>query len=164
MPFFQALGKLLSGGSKLDEAGRQKLVDAWHVYDERPPDLPGFPEPEVENARSGLLYDRSIWYRKLKRILSELPNSESEWPELKAEVASLGLDSEWVAGCVKAEFTMIVRRALADGVISSEEHRRIDQARRLVGLSDEESIAILNEIKTEAEEVFGARLKKSNNG
>lgn len=155
MPFFQALGKLLSGGNKLDEAGRQKLVEAWHVYDELPPSVPGFPEPEVEDARTGLLYDRSIWYRKLKRILSELPNSESEWPELKAEVTSLGLDPEWVAGCEKAEFTMIVRRALADGVISAEEHRRIDQARQMMGLSDEESMVILNEIKAEAEEVFG---------
>ncbi len=155
MPFLNTLTRLLRGSAQLDPQDREKLLEAWNLYDKRTPETPSYPEEVPLAARPGQEYDQSIWTKKLRRILDDLPESRKEWAGLMAEVAPLGLDTERVAVAQKEEFTMLVRRAVADGRISPDEHARLDLARQLIGLSDPDSDAIVQNVKADAEEFFG---------
>ena len=50
---------------------------------------------------------------------------------------------------------MLVRRAVADRVVTDAEHRKLDQARDMLGIADAEAEAILHDVVSEAETFFG---------
>ena len=60
-------------------------------------------------------------------------------------------DTRWVPA-------FIIRRAVADKVISEEDHHKLDLARKLIGMSEAEDA--LHAIMAEAEAFFGAPVKK----
>ncbi|SIO25420.1 hypothetical protein SAMN05444166_3268 [Singulisphaera sp. GP187] len=100
-------------------------------------------------------YDRAQWHKKLKRILDELPGSRLEWDALIYEARALELDPEWVAQAQREEFLLLVRRIVADRVVTESEHRKLDLARELLGVPEAEAEATLHAIVAEAESFFG---------
>ncbi len=60
------------------------------------------------------LYDRANWLKKMKRILNELPDSESQWTELMTEARALNFDPDWVTKSQIDEFLLLIRRSKPD--------------------------------------------------
>jgi len=71
----------------------------------------------------------------------------------------MDFDPAWVEQCGRDEFTLLVRRAVADRVVTEAEHRKIDMARDLIGIPDAEAVAILNQVVAEAESFFGGTIE-----
>src|SRR5205823_11333827 len=99
-------------------------------------------------------YDRDQWRRKLKRILEKLPASQEEWADLTAEAGALGLDTAWVEQCLRDEFALLVRRAVSDRHVTLAEHSKLELARTLIGIPEDEAEATLHAIVAEAQEFF----------
>jgi len=106
-------------------------------------------------------YDRSQWHKKLKRVLDELPGSQGEWDALMYDARALGLEPGWVAERQREEFLLLVRRAVSDRVVTEPEHRKLDLARELIGISDADAEAILGRVVAEAEAFFGKPVEGS---
>ena len=96
---------------------------------------------------------------KLKTILDQLPASEAQWDGLLAEAAALKLDPEWVRRCQREEFTLLVRRAVADCQVTPQEHRKLELARILIGLPESEVTEILERVATEFESICGKTIE-----
>lgn len=167
MKFFAALGRLLSGGSAPAEPGdRERLLRAWDLH-EAPEDETSDsgtsedrPAPAEEpdllaGADATHTYDRQQWQRRLRTILDRLPDSRDQWEELTSDIGALGLDPAWVRDVERREFVLLVRRAVADRHVTPAEHHKLDAARLLLGMSEEDAEAILTEIVGEAEAFFG---------
>jgi len=152
MGFLGTLKNLLSStptGEPTD-ATRERLRKAW-----------GLDEPEapasVPAATSD--YDKSMWRRKLHQVFENLPESRDEWPGLMADARALSLDKSWMDAGMAEEFEQLLRAAVADRVISDDEQEKIEAARRLNGLSEDEAATVLRAIAAEAEEFFGGQIK-----
>jgi hypothetical protein len=146
MGFFEKLRQLLA--DKLGYGGSDEAVE------EGPGDVePGAEsEEEVEDPKE---YDRLRWRKRMQRILDELPGSQGEWENLQADARDLGFGEDWVRECQVDEFLLLVRRAVKDGVFTKKEHRRLDVARELMGLSRDEADSALRTVVAEAESFFG---------
>lgn len=107
----------------------------------------------------GTAYDRIQWRRKLARVLDQLPDSQPEWEPLLAEARSLGFEPAWVQACQREDFALMIRRAVADGILTPTEHRKLELARDLIGLSDAEAEQILQAIVAEAQTFFGKAIE-----
>ncbi|HEV3162559.1 MAG TPA: hypothetical protein VGZ22_00865 [Isosphaeraceae bacterium] len=103
----------------------------------------------------GADYDRAQWRKRLSRLLEQLPQSQGEWEPLMAEARALGLDPAWVKASEREAFSLLIRRVVADRVVTGMEHRKLDLARDLIGIPDAEAEAILHAIVAEAEQLFG---------
>jgi hypothetical protein len=101
------------------------------------------------------IYDRVQWQKKLKRILTELPDSQPAWTDLLTEARALGFDPAWMHDCQLEEFRMLIRQAVADRHVTEDEHRKLDLARDLIGIPEDEADAILHKTIAEAEAFFG---------
>lgn len=124
-------------------------------------------EPKAVAAGSGqspddvaCWYDRTEWRKKLQRILDGLPQTQPEWDTLASEARALKLDPAWVKQCEREEFEFMIRRAVSDRVISEPEHRKLDQARELIGMPEPEAEAELHSIVAEAESIFGKPVRE----
>ena len=148
MGFFDALTRVLTGNKAADYTPRE--IEAAHLGI-HPDELPIAPEEPFEAGQ----YDRTNWARKVKRVLERLPASQVEWPDVLAESKALDFDPAWVQGCIRDEFTLMVRRAVADRVVTDAEHRKLDFARDLLGIRDAEAEEILHQVVSEAETFFG---------
>jgi hypothetical protein len=95
----------------------------------------------------------------LRKILDELPRSQSHWHDLMTEAHALQFEPAWVADRQREEFAFIIRRAVADKVISEADHHKMDLARKLIGMSETEAEAALHAILAEAEAFFGTPVK-----
>ncbi len=104
-------------------------------------------------------YDRTQWLRKLKHILDELPDSEPRWEQLVREGRAKGFEESWMRHLMLEEFTLLVRRAVADRVFSERERRKLDLARVLVGLDQAQAEAIYASVVKEAETFFGEEVE-----
>ncbi|HEV3121728.1 MAG TPA: hypothetical protein VGY53_07490 [Isosphaeraceae bacterium] len=111
------------------------------------------------DSKAGAEYDRSLWRKKLTRVLERLPDSQAEWEPLLAEARALKIDEAWVKGCQREEFSLLLHRAVADGVVTGMEHRKLDLARDLIGIPDDEAEQMLHAIAAEAEAFFGKQVK-----
>src|SRR5262245_43730422 len=143
MGFFDTLKRVL--GTE-QGAVERRVADAWGL------DVEG---EATDRPNETGQYDRAQWQKKLRRILEELPGSQTEWDGLKTEARALQLDPNWVAKCQYDEFLFLIRRAVSDGVFSEHEHRKLDLARDLIGLSEVDAEAALHSIVSEAETFFG---------
>jgi len=148
MGFFDALSRVLTGNKTPQYTSRE--VEATHLGVD-PDDLPIAPEEQFESGE----YDRTQWAKKVKRVLERLPESKADWADVMAESKAMDFDHRWVQQCIRDEFTMLVRRAVADRVVTESEHRKLDFARDLLGIPDPEAEAILNTVVSEAETFFG---------
>jgi hypothetical protein len=153
MGFFNALRRVLSPTTHehLPEETKQRIRDAWGLDDE---------DVANESAEGGSspasAYDRSQWQKRLKRILDELPDSQSEWVDLMGDANALELEPSWIKDRQREEFSFLIRRAVSDRVVTEEEHHKLDLARSLIGISEVEAEESLHAIMAEAESFFGA--------
>lgn len=151
----RALGSDAAPG---DRDRRLRLAEAWGLdtpgddaIDAGPADPAKMAEPPASTV-----YDRDLWRRKLRHLLQEkLPISESEWSDFLSDAYALGFDREWVELAQREEFEMLIRRAVGDGVVTLEEHHKLDLARRLIGIPEAEAEASLHRVVVEAEAIFG---------
>ncbi len=171
MGFFDALKRVLTHETHphATEETRKRIRDAWGLDDE---EIPAEVEAEstAGSARTGPSppigrgaaseYDRKQWEKKLRTILDELPDSRGQWQDLMAEAHALGLADEWIAAHQRDEFKFLVRRAVADRVISEDDHRKLDLARKLIGLSEAEAEETLHSIMAEASAFFGTPVQE----
>lgn len=148
MGFFDALRRSLGGDSGPKYSARE--VEARFLGVD-PDELPLTPETPFESGA----YDRAQWVKKLKRVMAELPGSRGDWEDVAAEARAMDFDPAWVADCCRDEFALMVRRAVADRVVTEAEHRKLDLARDLIGMPDAEAVTILNAVVAEAESFFG---------
>jgi hypothetical protein len=152
MGFFDALQRVLGGG----QIGADGLPIDRRLGD----DLglnevgSGADDNSSQPIEGTSAFDRRLWERKLKRVLDELPGSRGEWDDLMVEAGALGFDAGWVAQRQRAEFALLVRRAVADRVITEPEHRKLDLARELIGLSNDEAEAVLSGVVAEVHAFF----------
>lgn len=148
MSFFDALRRSLGGESAPKYTARE--IEA-RFTGEDPDSLPIAEETPFD----GSAYDRNQWARKLKRVMEGLPDTRPEWEDVVAESKAMGFDPDWVASSLRDGFAMLVRRAVADRVVTESEHRTLDLARDLSGIPDAEAEAILHAVVAEAETFFG---------
>ena len=148
MGFFDALSRVLGGNKGPQYTSRE--IEAIHLGVDAD-ELPIAPEEPFEAGA----FDRTQWAKKVKRILERLPASQGEWADTMAESKAMDFDPAWVQQCIRDEFTMLVRRCVADRVVTEAEHRKLDLARDLLGIRDAEAEAILHQVVSEAETFFG---------
>jgi hypothetical protein len=72
------------------------------------------------------------------------------------EAASLAFDPGWVAQRQRAEFALLVRRAVADRTVTEAELPKLELARELIGIPEPEAERVLHAIVAEAESFFRA--------
>ncbi len=152
MGFFDALRRALGGDP--DPKPTPREVEARFLGVD-PDSMPIAEEAPFESGA----YDRAQWAKKLKRVLGELPGSRPDWDDVAAEARAMGFEPAWVAQCQRDEFALLVRRAVADRVVTEAEHRKLDLARDLIGLPDVEAEAILHAVVAEAESFFGGAVE-----
>ena len=152
MGFFDALRRTLGGGPERPITGRE--VEARFLGVD-PDTLPITPETPFESGA----YDRDQWAKKLKRVLADLPASHPEWEDVAAEAKAMDFDPAWVAQCSRDEFALLVRRAVADRVVTEAEHRKLELARDLLAIPDAEAEMILQGIIAEAETFIGGAIE-----
>lgn len=147
MGFFDAVRRALHR----DNHPARDVARAWGLEDEN---------EEAENhAADASLYDRAQWQKKMKRILAGLPETRPEWTELMTEARALNLEAAWIRECEVEEFKLLVRRAVADRHFTETEHRRLDLARDLIGLPEDQAEKLLHNIIADAEKFFGGTVE-----
>src|SRR5579864_1213598 len=115
--------------------------------------------PHHEENAEGSAFDRARWRKKLALFFYRLPDSQNQWDDLMSEARSLGLDPAWVQKSLREEFSLMIRRAVADGVLTAIDHRKLDLARDLIGITDAEAEATLHTIVADAEAFFGKAIE-----
>lgn len=150
MGFFDTVRRVLH----IDNHPAQGVNHAWGLDDENTP------AAGSEVVEAGV-YDRTQWRKKLKRILEGLPATKPEWAELAADACALNFDGSWLENVELDEFTLLVRRAISDRHFTEEEHRKLDLARDLIGLSEGRAEEILHGVIAEAEKFFGKKIEGS---
>ena len=158
MGFLDAL-RGWSGGRTGEFKAVERLVDA----DTSPPEFPGrapAADPEAMALPPATSpYDREQWRRKLKRILAKLPQSESDWEDLRQEAGALDLGEDFIQATYREEFGLMMRKIVSDRVVTSDEHHNLDTARSLMGIPDAEAEAMLHAIVAEPESFFGKKIE-----
>ena len=152
MGFFDALKRALGGSRAPDYTPRE--IEAIHLGVD-PDSLPIADETPFESGA----YDRAQWAKKLKRVLNSLPDSRPQWDDVAAEANAMDFDPAWVAQSYRDEFALLVRKAVADRVVTDAEHRKLDLARDLLGIPDAEAESILTTLVSEAESFFGGTVE-----
>ncbi len=155
MGFFDALRRVLTG--ETDQTRHDPRAIEARYFDDAGEADEG-PIAEAAPFESGK-YDRAQWAKKLKRVLDELHDYRAQWDDVVAEARAMGFDPEWVSRRQRDEFMMLLRRTVADRVVTESEHRKLDLARDLIGIPDAEAVAALNEVIAEAESFFGDKVE-----
>jgi len=164
MGFFNALKRLLPHASHelASEESRQRIRAAWGLDDDESNTVGGGDDHALPSSTTGSntsVFDRAQWQKRLRRVLDGLPDSQSQWHDLMTDAHALQLEPEWIAERQRQEFAFVIRRAVADKVISEEDHHKLDLARKLIGMSEAEAEVALHAIIAEAEAFFGAPVK-----
>lgn len=154
MGFLGTLKNFLSAAPQWEttEAKRVRLRKAWGLDEsERAAHAPA--------AEATSDYDKTRWRRKLHQVFQNLPASRDQWPGLMTDAKSLNLDPSWMDAGMAEEFEQLLRAVVADRVVSEDEQEKIEVARRLIGLSEDEAATVLRAVAAEAEAFFGAEVK-----
>src|ERR671921_434261 len=160
MGLFDSLRRLRHAHDGKQHDQRRRLAQLWGL-DEREAfgdEATVSASGEAETSEP-VDYDRDQWQKKMTRILEDLPDSRDQWGPMMAEARALGFDGHWMRQAQVEEFTLLVRRAVADGVFTEKEHRLLDLARDLIGLPEAEAEALVHTIVTEAESFFGKTIE-----
>jgi hypothetical protein len=155
MGFFDSLRRTL-GSAPTEGVGpiNPRLAGALGVDDEGDPATAAVPEPF-----HGSEYDRKGWRKKLKLILDGLPDSRDLFTGHMAEGLALGIEPETIRAWGRDGFVLLVRRVVADRVVTESEHRKLDLARDLLEIPDAEAVQVLHDIVAEAEQFFGGTVE-----
>lgn len=132
------------------EATRARLRRAWGLDETEP-------SPSEPSATSD--YDKTRWRRRLHQIFLGLPGSRDQWLALMTDARALNLDEAWMDAGMAEEFELLLRAAVADRFVSDDEQDKIEAARRLIGLSEEDAATVLIAVAEEAEAFFGGQVK-----
>lgn len=165
MGFFKALKRLLPHASHAHatDESRQRIRAAWGLDDDDTTDEGrGADHASAATMTAGSvasIYDRAQWQKRLRKILDDLPDSQPQWHDLITDAHALQLEPDWIADRQREEFAFIIRRAVADQVISEDDHHKLDLARRLIGMPEAEAEVALHAIMAEAAAFFGAPVK-----
>jgi hypothetical protein len=169
MGFLDSLRNLTGLSGDRDHDSR-RLIDSPDTDDggSAHPEFPGRvpaanPDAMAAPPATGA-YDREQWRKKLGRVLGSLPRSEPEWADLRQEAGALNLPEDWLARTYREEFGMMVRKIVADSKVTPDEHQKLDLARSLMGISDEEAESALKTIVGEAESFFGKTVEGARSG
>src|SRR5260221_694878 len=127
MSFFDTVRRVLGGDPNQPAPGPTPAKSAE-----------GREDPTGAQPGDSKLYDRVKWEKKMKRILDELPDSQSEWGELMSEARALEFDEDWLTRMQVDEFILLIRRAVADRRVTEPEHRTLELARQLIGIPEAE--------------------------
>jgi hypothetical protein len=162
MGFFDALRRVLTHEThaQVPDDSRKKIRHAWGL-DAEPGPMKEGPETnaDVPPAETASAYDRSQWEKKLRKILEDLPGSQSSWNDLMTEAHALELDQAWIDERQREGFAFLIRKAVSDRVVSEDDHRKLDLARKLIGLPEAEAEQTLHTIIAEAEAIFGSPVR-----
>ncbi len=155
MGFFDSLRRTL-GVAPTEGLGpiNPRLAGAPGVDDEGDPAIASEPEPF-----RGSEYDRKNWRNKLKLVLDDLPDSRDRLREHLAEGLSLGIEPATLRDWTREEFTLLVRKAVSDRVVTESEHLKLDLARDLLEIPDAEAEQILHAVVADAEQFFGGTVE-----
>ncbi len=165
MGFFNALKHLLPHAShaRASDESRQRIRAAWGLDDDASETAGRGDDPALLAPAAGSnasVFDRAQWQKRLRRVLDGLPGTQPQWHDLMTDAHALQLEPEWIADRQREEFAFIIRRAVADKVISEDDHHKLDLARKLIGMSEAKAEAALHAILAEAEAFFGTPVKK----
>lgn len=155
MGLFDLLHSARQQDSEMDERTRAKLYQAWGLSEENQFDRTA----EEKTSATPLDYDRIQWIRKLRHVLSELPDSEDRWETLVREGRAKQFEDAWMRQFMLDEFAMLVRQAVADRVFTDRERQKLEVARLLIGLNETEANAIYTTVIREAETFFGEEVE-----
>ncbi|MDG3003477.1 hypothetical protein [Paludisphaera mucosa] len=158
MGFLSALRGFLGDKSRLDasEESLERFRDAWGLDadPEEASETPGESTPGPDAAAASE-FDKTQWRRKLHHIFEKYPASSGEWPLLMREARALKLDDAMVASGTKGEFIMMIRALIADRRLSEEDQVRVEEVRKLIGMSEEQAAAVVRSVVVDAERFFG---------
>ncbi len=153
MAFLDTLRRVMAGG----EAGAdelpidRRLGEAWGINE-----VGSGADDTTDRPTEGTsAFDRNQWEKKLQRVLGALPGSRGQWDDLALEAAALGFEPGWVADRHRAEFALLVRRAVADRIVTEAEHLKLELARELLGIPVPDADALLMATLDEANAFFG---------
>ena len=161
MGFLSAIRNLFGDSTRRDEEQRRKLAQAWNIDES----LIDAPESTDSSDNLGALqgataYDRKMWSKKLRHLITEkLPVPEQEWHDFLADAAALGFDQAWVEAEQRDAFALLLKRIVADGVISGDEQHTIDLARVQLGFTDQQAMRLLDRVVAEAEALLGRKVQ-----
>jgi hypothetical protein len=160
MGLFDALRRLRHAHDGKQHDQRRRLAQLWGLDEQEAfGDEQTSAVSERADVHDPVDYDRAQWQKKMKRVLEGLPDSRDEWGPVIAEARALGFDGRWMHQAQIEEFTLLVRRAVADGVFTEKKHHMLDLARDLMGIPDAEAEALVHTIVTEAESFFGKAIE-----
>ena len=152
MPFLDTVLGFVTGRradpAPAREEGRRKAAEAWGLT---------AVDMGLGAAEPGS-YDWQQWRKKVARILAGLPATEPEWAPMMAEARALAFGDERVLATQIEEFTLLVRRAVADCEFTEPERLKLDLARRLIGIADSDAEALVQTVIREAEVFFGQQV------
>ncbi len=157
MGFLDALRGLFGDGRAREADQRRRLATAWDIDEglvdaEAPADV----DDNTGAVVGATGYDQRMWSKKLRHLITEkLPVPEAEWRDFLADAAALGFDNAWVEREQEDAFLMLLRKIVADGVITGAEHHTIELARAQIGYSDARAEALLKRVVREAEALLG---------
>ncbi len=157
MAFFDSLRRVLGAQPHATDVALEKSTDDWGDGGST---HPGPSSDSASGRRRGARPEPATTTsnnarKKLKRILEKLPASQAEWDPMLAEGRALGLDDQFMLKSQIDEFMLLVRRAVADRQITEQEHRNLELARTLIGMTEEDAEALLHAVAAEAQEFFG---------
>lgn len=158
MGFLDAL-RSWSGANPSDKLDAMTAMTDGTSHPEFPGRVPAADPEAMAGPPATSPYDREQWRKKLNRIVEHLPRSRDEWDDLQQEAGALDFGTDWVAATYREGFTMMVRKVVADRVVTPEEHRNLDLARTLMGIADAEAEGILHAVVAEAEAFFGKHVE-----
>ena len=159
MGLFDSLRRLRHAHDGKLHDQRRRLAQLWGLDEQEAFDDQAPTPSDATDAGKTVDYDRAQWQKKMKRILEELPRSRDEWGPLIAEARALGFDGRWMGQAQLEEFTLLVRRAVADGVFTEKAHQTLDLARDLMGIPEAQAEALVHTVVTEAESFFGKSIE-----
>jgi hypothetical protein len=163
MAFLDSLKRVLGNQPSAADARLNKALEDWADSDATAPPSSGPSASDdtgtVAESSHASPYDIEQWRKKVKRILEKLPQSQAEWATMLAEGKALGLDDRFMIKSQLDEFTLLVRRAVADRHVTEEEHSKLDLARSLIGMTEDEAENLLHSVAAEAQAFFGAPIK-----
>jgi len=104
-------------------------------------------------------YDWTQWRKKLQRVLDGLPATEPEWEPMMTEARALGFGEAAIHNVQIEEFTLLIRRVVADCVLTADEQTKLESARRLLSIPADEAERIAQGVLREASAFFGQPLR-----
>lgn len=163
MGFFDSLRRILGDAPDRAPASHSGtgIAGSWSPDEAGSGADDGDPAVNSPEPFRGGEYDRKNWRRKLKTLLDELPASQEKWADHVADAQAMGFDPAEVSAWSREEFTLLVRKVVADRVVTESEHRTLDLARDLLTIPDAEAEQILQAVASEAEKFFGGTVKEA---